>query len=44
LDFGDYLHPERSVEKDPTSRAIFRALVEAARERRRALASDSVPG
>jgi len=37
-------HPERSVEEDPTSRAIFRALVEAARERRRARASDSVPG
>jgi len=37
-------HPERSVEEDAASRAIFRALVEAARERRRTLASDSVPG
>jgi len=37
-------HPERSVDEDAASRAIFRALVEAARERRGALASDSVPG
>ncbi len=37
-------HPERSVEEDAASRAIFRALVEAARERRGAQASDSVPG
>jgi putative glutamine amidotransferase len=37
-------HPERSVEENAASRAIFRALVEAASERRGALASDSVSG
>jgi len=37
-------HPERSVEEDAASRSIFRALVEAARERRGAPASDSVSG
>jgi len=35
-------HPERSVGEDAASRAIFRALVEAARERSGAMASDSV--
>jgi len=37
-------HPERSFEADAASRAIFRALVEAARQRRGAVASNSVPG
>ena len=37
-------HPERSVEEDASSRAIFRALVEAARQRRGAVASNSIPG
>jgi putative glutamine amidotransferase len=33
-------HPERSVDEDEPSRAIFKALVEAARVRRRQLARD----
>jgi putative glutamine amidotransferase len=33
-------HPERSVDADEPSRAIFRALVEAARERRKQLADE----
>jgi putative glutamine amidotransferase len=33
-------HPERSVDGDETSRAIFRALVDAARERNRKLAGE----
>jgi len=37
-------HPERSVEEDAASRAIFRALVVAAGERRGAAWSDSVSG
>jgi putative glutamine amidotransferase len=37
-------HPERSVEEDAASRAIFGALVEAARARRGVVASNSVSG
>jgi putative glutamine amidotransferase len=33
-------HPERSVDEDEPSRAIFRALVEAARVRRQQIAGD----
>jgi len=36
-------HPERSVDDDEASRAIFRALVEAARERHRQLAGELEP-
>ena len=33
-------HPERSVDEDETSRAIFRALIEAAAERHEELKSE----